>query len=136
MFDNRSTEGRSDENSKTNSMTDGHLTKLEKTNTKGEKQCYYCKKYGHLMYSCPDRKNDGETARSKQGLFSKVCPDVAWNTDSHKYLKRGKVDGQSVRMLVDTGCDRTMVRASAVKKDKYPIHQRQWTSRRMALSKP
>lgn len=117
MFDDRS--ARSNDSSKSHPMTDGSLTRPDKTNTKGEKQCYYCKKYGHLMYSCPDRKSDGETARPRDTMFSRVCPDVAWNTDSHKYLKKGKVDGRSVRMLVDTGCDRTMVRASAVNEDKH-----------------
>ena len=98
---------------------DGQAMK-NRTNDKGEKQCYHCKKWGHLMFSCPEReKKADETANPKQAYFSEVCPDVAWNTDSHKYLGRGKVDGKAVRMLVDTGCDRTMVRADVVDEAKW-----------------
>ena len=31
-----------------------------------------------------------------------------------KYLRRGKLDGQQVQMLMDAGCDHTMVLASLV----------------------
>ena len=94
-------------------------SKPDKTNTKGEKQCYYCKKFGHLMYSCPEKKHDTTEASVKSAYFSEVCHNVPWNTDSHKYIKRGKIDGTSVRMLVDTGCDTTMVRATIVKQEKW-----------------
>ncbi len=46
-----------------------------------------------------------------KALLAEACEDAAWNADSHKILKRGKVDGRSVQMLVDTGCDRTIVSA-------------------------
>ena len=74
-------------------------------NAKGDKRCYSCGHWGHLSYSCPNKK----------ALFAGACQDVAWNEDSYKYLRRGTVDGRPVQMLVDTGCDRTIVSATIVK---------------------
>ena len=116
------------ESSNSTSPTDGHLQR-NRTNAKGEKQCYHCKKWGHLMFSCPEREKNvnTESATSKPtsgSYFSKACTDIAWNTESHKYLGRGKVDGRPVRMLVDTGCDRTMVRASIVQESKWDVEDK------------
>ena len=39
---------------------------------------------------------------------------MAWDASSHKYLRRGTLNGRPVQMLLDTGCDRTMVSAKLV----------------------
>ena len=85
-------------------------------NTRGDKRCYICGRWGHLSYSCPNRgpANHQERLNSK-ALFAEACQDITWNEDSYKYLKRGTVDGRPVQMLVDTGSDRTIVSAGVVR---------------------
>ena len=68
---------------------------------------------GHIMYSCPNRKESRAKVESKPAL--QACTDMAWNTDSNKYLRRRTVDGQRVQILTDTGCDQTMVSANKVR---------------------
>ena len=81
-------------------------------NSQGEKQCFHCDKLGHIMYSCPNRKESRAKAESKPAL--QACTDVAWNTDSNKYLQHGTMDGWRVQILIDTGCDQTMVSPNKV----------------------
>ena len=63
------------------------------------------------MFNCPNRTAPGAQAANKALFGGHECPDVAWNEHSHKYLRWGRVEGKSARMLVDTGCDTTMVSA-------------------------
>lgn len=65
--------------------------------------------WGHLM--CPKRKETQQTGSNRPALFGNACDRVAWNVDSEKYLRRGKLEGRSVQMLIDSGCSLTMVRA-------------------------
>ena len=84
-----------------------------RTNASGDKRCYQCGKYGHFFYHCPTRTGSSVTATSK-ALFGSTCDEVAWNEDSQKLLCRGRIEGQAAKMLVDTGCDMTMVSAEWV----------------------
>ena len=68
------------------------------------------------MYSCPYRKESRVKAEAKPAL--QACMDVAWNTDSSKYLRRGTVDGRRDQIIIDTGCDQTMVSASKVRPER------------------
>jgi len=77
------------------------------TNPRGDKKCFQCGKFGHLMYNCPDR----QAQETKPVLSGVRCDEVAWNKGSQKYLRRGTLNGQPVQMLVDTGCTKTMVSA-------------------------
>ncbi len=63
------------------------------------------------MFNCPNRKEPTETAVPKNTLYGGVCREIAWNRDSDKYLRWGKVDKKPIQMLIDTGCDTTMVRS-------------------------
>ena len=49
-----------------------------------------------------------------KGHYSKSCNEVAWNEWNCKCLHRGTMEGRSVQVLVDTGCDHTMVAANWV----------------------
>ena len=42
-------------------------------NTKGDKRCYNCRRWGHLSYSCPN----------KRALFAGACQNIAWNENSN-----------------------------------------------------
>ena len=65
------------------------------------------------MYSCPNRKESRAKVESKPAL--QACTDMAWNTDSNKYLQQRTVDGHRVQILTDTGCDQTIVSANKVR---------------------
>ena len=65
------------------------------------------------MYNCPNRRGN-EASGATRALYAKKCDEVAWNVDSHKYLRRGTLEGRPVQMLVDTGCEMTMVSAKLV----------------------
>ena len=90
---------------------DSHPPHKSLTNSKGDKKCYNCGKFGHLMYSCPARNE------SKGNFFSKNHPEVAWNPGSKKFLRHGKLNGKPVQMLIDTGCTQTMVASDHVHPD-------------------
>lgn len=84
-----------------------------RTNSKGEMRCFQCNRFGHITVNCPNR--EGPTAAgAPKGLHSRACDEVTWNAQSQKYLRRGRLDGRRVQMLMDTGCDHTMVLASLV----------------------
>ena len=79
-------------------------TGRSQTNWRGDKKCFQCGKFGHLMYNCPDRQ-------VKPALSDVRCDEVAWNKGSQKYLRRGMLNGKPVQMLIDTGYTKTMVSA-------------------------
>ena len=85
-----------------------------KVNALGEKQCFHCQQWGHLMYNCPNRKDSKQKGAGKTALFGGSRPEVAWNQESEKYLRRGQLDGRPVQVLIDTGSSCTMVRADRV----------------------
>lgn len=95
------------------------FTGRSRTNTRGDKRCYHCGKYGHLMFSCPSR----DSART-QAMFAGEQHEVAWNSESQKHLCRGHIDGRPVRMLVDTGCDMTMVSSDWVHPSQVNLKER------------
>lgn len=88
------------------------------------KRCFSCGNWGHLSYSCPNKKPPASLQEkpNTKALFAGACDDVAWNKDSYKYLKRGTVDGRPVQMLVDTGADRTIVSGEVVKMARLDAH--------------
>ena len=51
-------------------------------------------------------------------MFADVCEDMAWKEDNNKYLKKRRVDGKTVQMLVDTGSDRTIISGNIVERAK------------------
>ena len=87
-------------------------------NSQGDKRCYACGQYGHLSYSCPNKHSPDTPGQSHKALFGEACKDVAWNKESQKYIQDGTVDGRPVKMLVDTGCTRTIVASTVVRKSK------------------
>ena len=65
------------------------------------------------MYNCPKRGKPATSGTSK-ALLASDCDEVAWNVESQKYLQRGTLDGRPVQILIDTGCNQTVVSASLV----------------------
>ena len=47
-----------------------------KTNSKGELQCFECRKWGHIAAVCPDKQSSGAKADVKPAMLSKKCPEI------------------------------------------------------------
>ena len=58
------------------------------TNASGDKRCYQCGKYGHLMFNCPTRSAGNSTEKP---TFM-VCSEVDWNPESEKFIRYGRMD--------------------------------------------
>ena len=65
------------------------------------------------MYDCPFKPSPATSASSK-ALVGGVCHDMAWDESNQKHQCWGSVNKKPARMLVDTGCDMTMVSAKWV----------------------
>ena len=74
------------------------------TNFRGDKKCYNCGQWGHLCYTCPRPTTELRALLSSQNIS--------------KYFKVGTVNGKPVKILVDTGCDHTIVSAKYVRQQK------------------
>ena len=61
------------------------------TNVRGDKKCYQCGRYGHLMYNCPSRQDIKVSTRPTM----MACSELEWNPDSRKYIKYGRLDVKS-----------------------------------------
>ena len=54
-----------------------------RVNTHGNKQCFHCRQWGHLMYNCPNRKEWNVRGASKSALYGESCkssPIRFWKT--------------------------------------------------------
>ena len=61
--------------------------------------------------NCPTLEVSGASGVAK-GLSARACDEIAWHAESRKFLRRGKLNGRRrVQILLDTGCDHTMVLA-------------------------
>ena len=89
------------------------MDRHSQTNAQGDQKCFHCGGYGHIMYNCPKRGKPTTSGTSK-ALLASDCDEVAWNAESQKYLRRGTLDGRPVQMLIDTGCNQTVVSARLV----------------------
>ena len=89
-----------------------------KTNTQDEKQCYNCKKWGHIATVCPQRPTTPNfKADAKPAFVSESCRQRVCNPSNSKYMREGRIEGKDVKMLVDTGCYTTIVKADLVENE-------------------
>ena len=90
------------------------------TNTQGEKQCYNCKKWGHIVTVCPQRtttsnfKADAKPAFVSESRRQRVC-----NPSNSKYMREGRIERKDIKLLVDTGSYTTIVKADLVENEKW-----------------
>ena len=68
------------------------------------------------MFNCPNRRPPMDAGAGRAFFAIKIndCDEVAWNEQSRKYLWRGNLDGCPVQMLINTGCNQTVMSARLV----------------------
>ena len=90
-----------------------------KTNSKGELQCFDCRKWGHIAAFCPDKQSSGAKADVKPAMLSQKCPEITSSDHAPTNLLPGALDGQPVQVLIDTGSRMSAVRADLVDQSKW-----------------
>ncbi|KAK3726525.1 hypothetical protein QZH41_004646 [Actinostola sp. cb2023] len=77
-------------------------------------RCYRCKEPGHLSYNCPTKPTSTKPPGPRAGYLC-LTP---LNTEPHftEYYIEGFIGGKQAKMLVDTGCTRTLVHRKFVSK--------------------
>ena len=89
-----------------------------KTNSKGELQCFECRKWGHIAAFCPEKQASGAKADVKPVMLSQGCPAIASSDQAAGNLMSGTLDGQPVQVLVDTGSHISVAKADLVDQGK------------------
>ena len=90
-----------------------------KSNSKGELQCFDCRKWGHIGAFCPDKQASGAKADVKPAMLSKRCPEISNSPHGTRNLIFGTLDDQPVQVLVDTGSRVSVARADLVDQSKW-----------------
>jgi len=86
----------------------GHVPKDCPVKHKGAVKCYSCQGEGHFAIQCPKRRTTNSVSEPKE---------IA----SHPYEKCGTVNGQSVKVLIDTGSHYSLIKTSIAEKCRLPI---------------
>ena len=68
--------------------------------------CFTCKEYGHWHRDCPKRKSKCKEEANVQTLLS-----VSGNMSPTKIYVTAEVNGEPVRCLLDSGCERSVILA-------------------------
>lgn len=79
-----------------------------RTNARGDIKCYNCNRYGHLMYNCPNRTSPDAAATTK-ALYGNTYCSPARDMAGQRHRCWGRIDNKWTCLMVDTGCDMSMV---------------------------
>ena len=103
----------------------------EKSSNDAGRRCFRCNKTGHIAIDCPNKGKD-KSSGEKSTTAGYVCKGKHTNDISRQlsvdedttpglsqFREPGKINGQKVQLLRDTGCTHTMVRASLVPAQAY-----------------
>ena len=71
-------------------------------------RCYRCRQIGHLSKNCP---------QGRGAMFSRET-ESRGRKGEQKVFRQGMIEGKMVKVLLDTGCSRTMVRRNLVPEHK------------------
>jgi hypothetical protein len=88
--------------------------------------CWKCHKEGHVSRDCPVGRKGGLNCFTfhEEGHFSRHCTDRRTTNSvtepkeicAHPYEKRGKINGQNVKVLIDTGSHYSLIKTSVAEK--------------------
>ena len=81
-----------------------HMSKHSKINVNGDRQCYQCGQWGHLMFNCPNRKGPVHNGSSKPVLLARVASEGMTLIESGcTSLHQDGGDGRTRHQLIDPG---------------------------------
>lgn len=86
----------------TDSSTDGNASTRAKDKT--DIRCFKCRKSGHLSYDCKEKKRNTTT-----GLLCMSSHEELQDKGFEHHFIKGNIGGKDAKMLVDSGCTRTLV---------------------------
>ena len=89
-----------------------------RTISKGELQCYECRKWGHIAAVCPNKQSSGAKADVKPAMLSRKCPEITSSNHAAGNLMPGALDGLPVQVLIDTGSRMSVARADLIDQSK------------------
>ena len=75
--------------------------------------CNYCKQLGHWQRDCPVRKNK---PKDEVSLGVKPVLTVSANMSPTKIYVTAEVNGEPIRCLLDSGCERSVIPADLAPK--------------------
>lgn len=102
----------------------GHLTRDCPTK-RSPRRCYLCGNDRHLSFDCPNKRGPLKCyGCGEEGHFSRECPSkkathttaVRIEPQENPYIKQGKINGQGVSLLLDTGSYYSILKLSVAKR--------------------
>jgi len=76
--------------------------------------CTFCKELGHWRRDCPKRKAEGEAKIEEEKAKVNTVLAVNANMSPTKIYVTAEVNGEPVRCLLDSGCERSVISADLV----------------------
>ena len=80
-----------------------------KTSSRGDILCWECGRYHNIAISCPNRKTQGSGRSNCQSVLM-----ATQHLGNPLALRKGQLDGKDVQVLLDTGSEMSIARASLV----------------------
>jgi len=76
--------------------------------------CTFCKELGHWLRDCPKRKAEGEAKVEEEKAKVNTVLAVNASMSPTKIYVTAEVNGEPVRCLLDSGCERSVISADLV----------------------
>jgi len=87
---------------------EGHVSRDCPVGRKGGLKCFTCHGEGHFSRHCPERRTANSVTEQKE-------------IGTHPYEKRGVINGQNIKVLIDTGSHYSLIKTSVAVKCGLPI---------------
>ena len=103
--DNKAQDSLSEEKQEQNSQRPLKSPSLSsRRNSRPEVKCFKCGKLGHMSFNCGRGRG-----KSSQAYLLCMTPLASEQSEISPFCVRGKINGKSAEMVVDSGCTRTLI---------------------------